>query len=172
MAESYTPGTWYPEGGLPSHPFSGAVVEGVFGWPGDDGRYRWYISVGSEAWNRFQNRPQKQPVVGVGRETNLLAGPWQSEPQISVEAGRVETGEGDPVTNLPQYANDPDLGVVPVGTPTNQSTLSRIWNTPARLLARMLPAGEVNPTVAAAVNLTPWLIWVLLAWWLWRKIKR
>ncbi len=179
MADPYIKGFWFPEGGMESHPFGGQTVEGVQAWPEPDGTLRWYVQVGTLAWDRWQLRggvdpvgPRAPKVVGLGRENNVLVGPWHSAPSISVQSGSVETGEGDPVIKPPEFANDPDLGIVPVGTPTDQSMAARIWNAPARLVARLLPAGEVSSTVATAVNLTPWLLWLLVAWWIWRKVRR
>ncbi len=177
MAEPFINGFWFPEGGMAAHPFGGQLVEGVQAWPTNDGALRWYVQVGTPAWDRWQAQsvviqpvgPRIPKIVGLGRETNVLVGPWQGSQIVEADPVELETGEGDPVN---QYANDPDLGVVPVGVPTNQGTLARIWSTPARLVARLLPTGAVSPAVATAVNLTPWALWLLLVWWLWRKAKK
>lgn len=138
----------------------------------------WFIIKGSPAWRRWlelygftqPTSPPRSPIVRGGTfsvNSGIVTGegPTVATDQRAADA----SGEGDPV---PEYANDPDLGVVPIGVPTDQSTFAKVWNAPARYLAKLLPAGSVPEGIALGLTVTPWILWGLVAWWLWRKFKR
>lgn len=125
----------------------------------------WFVIKGTPAYNaviRSQSPPApKRPVP-------VSPGAIASTPTQSDRADD-QTGEGDPVT---EYTNDPALGVVPIGVPTDQTFVRRLWNAPSRAVAKLLPPGSVSETVALGMSIMPWVIWGVVAVWLWRRFRR
>lgn len=97
----------------------------------------------------------------------------KERPDLSIDADPVGavTGMLDPDPMPKEYANDPDAGVVPVGEPVDNCMTCRLWNFPARLVAKLLPAGPVSAPVAVGMQWLPWVFWGGIAWWIWRKAR-
>lgn len=169
-------GYYYPwPSGWPSLPPILRGLEGTYAFedPESETGQKWYIIKGSPAFRRWANqfRPSS-PAIVRGQPIRITPGILNVTPTTSVQpADEAPTGEGDPVSDI-QYANDPDLGVVPIGVPTDQTLLRRVWNAPARAAAKLLPPGSVSESVALGMTVMPWLIWGALAWWIWRKVRR
>ena len=159
-------GILFPEGGWNKSPVP-VSTPGVQRWIGFDGENRYYLTVGSEAWDLYL---RTRPVGFRGRDVNVLPGPWQGETSVSVDPASVQTDE--PEEPMAEFTNDPSLGVVPVGEPTNQSAAAVAFNLPAKIAARLLSSGKVSKGTATAVGLVPWVFWGGLAWWIWRKATR
>lgn len=139
---------------------------------------RWHIYKGSSAWNAWVNQyaPGRRmparpslPGLGTGRRISVNPGSVVVPSRSITVDDDAETGKDDPVT---EYTNDPHLGVVPVGIPTNQTLMRRVWNAPARAAAKVLPAGSVSEGVALTMMIMPWVIWGAIAWWIWKKVVR
>ena len=136
---------------------------------------QWHIIKGSPAWVRWLSvyqggAPVREPIARGGRVSVTPGIVTGSGPTVATEQRAADaSGEGEPV---PDYANDPDLGVVPIGVPTDQSTFAKVWNAPARYLAKLLPPGSVPEGIALGLTVTPWILWGLVAWWAWRKFRR
>lgn len=134
----------------------------------------WYVVVGSAAWRAFvAGQSPKVPVSGrgstAGAEISVGIRPPTVEFATVPTLADAPTGEGDSVT---EYTNDPDLGVVRVGVPTDQSALAKVWSWPSRLGSKALPNGPVAPWQAGILALLPFGLWGLLAWWLYRRMTR
>lgn len=134
----------------------------------------WFIDIGSPAWRAYVARVNpKDPVSGrgstSGAEVSVSVRPATVDWLSTLASDAAESGEGDPVT---EYTNDPSLGVVKVGEPTNQNAVARFWSWPSRLASRALPAGPVAPWQAGLLAVLPFGLWGLLAWWLYRRMKR
>lgn len=135
---------------------------------------RWHIIKGSPAWLRWlglyqPGAPGREPIVRGGRVSITPGIVTGSGPTIATEQ-REQTGEGDPMPV--EYTNDPDLGVVPIGQPTDQTALRKIWNAPALALSKLLPAGAIPEGIALGLTFVPFLLWGFAAWLLWKKFKR
>jgi hypothetical protein len=134
--------------------------------------FTWHLYKGSPAWNAWlgQYRPGRVPIVR-GGSVSVTPGIVRAQgPTLALdEAFPSVTGEGDPV---PEWTNDPKLGVVPIGIPTNQSGLAQAWAAPARLASRLLPVGPVPESVAMGFTALPWLVWGFVAWWVFRRFAR
>ena len=161
--EIRTYGMLIPEGGWKQSPVP-VSTPGVTRWIGFDGENRYFLTVGSEAWDLYL---RTRPVGFRGRDVNVLPGPWQGETSVSVSPADVQTDETqEPVS---EFVNDPSLGVVPVGEPTDQDAAGAAFKLPSRIAARLLPAGEVSRGTATAFGLLPWVFWGGLLWWIYRR---
>jgi hypothetical protein len=136
---------------------------------------QWFIIKGSPAWRRWlglyqAGAPGREPIVR-GQPISVMPGIVRgSPPTVATEERSAEaTGEGDPVT---EYTNDPSLGVVPIGVPTDQTFARKVWNAPALALSKLLPAGAIPEGIALGLTVVPFILWGLVAWWVWRKFKR
>lgn len=184
---AWTPYIPNPDGSESSHGYLYPFPEGWVSLPpileGQEGTVRfedptsptggrWHIYKGSRAWRVWvaQYRPGGAPVVR-GGTVSVTPGIVRGQgPTIAQEvASPASSGEGDPV---PEFTNDPKLGVVPIGSPTNQSGLAQAWAAPARLASRLLPVGPVPESVAIGMTALPWLVWGAAAWWIFRRLSR
>ena len=141
-------------------------------------RGAWRMVVGSPAWSDMYGQPE-QPGWEIDPDTRR---PWDApkgslDLPRSVEDATAETSETavsddgqDAMTT--EYANDPDLGVVPVGQVTDQDAASTAWRLPARLVAKVLPVGPVDPAVGRIMGWLPWAVWGLVGWWVWKRTNR
>ncbi len=141
-----------------------------------------YIDVGSIAWRRWLALSTPKKVIGAGARSDrggvasvldVFLIP-DEVPALSSEADAVRavTGMSDPTPAMPtEYANDPVAGVVPVGEPIDNCTTCRLWNFPARMVAKLLPAGPVSEPVAMGLRWLPLAFWGGIAWWIWRKAR-
>lgn len=183
---------------LPDAPSEGAFFPAPYGWPKlpdglnglpgskcfgsfDEGQ-ACYVTVGSAAWRRWlaMQEPKKRVILGGSRQdrdsvasvldVSVLP---KERPDLSIDADPVGavTGMLDPDPMPKEYANDPDAGVVPVGEPVDNCMTCRLWNFPARLVAKLLPAGPVSAPVAVGMQWLPWVFWGGIAWWIWRKAR-
>lgn len=151
-----TAGEWYPKGGWASLPaWVNPFSVGVQTWDG-----RWYIEAYSPAWNAYQAGP---PAPSKGSSTTTSA------PVGRPEASSASSAPDDMAT---EYANDPALGVVPVGEVIDASAGAQVWRLPARLVARILPSGPVAPWIASVLDALPWAVWGLLAYVVWKRSKK
>lgn len=115
-----------------------------------------------------------------GWEVNPDTGqPWDAPKSAMdvpgpVQSPAADVGVTDAVEDAmaDEYANDPALGVVPVGQVTDQDTASTVWRMPARLVAKVLPVGPVDPAVGRMMEWLPWAVWGLLAWVIWKRTRR
>lgn len=134
----------------------------------------WYIVVGSPAWRVYLAGMNPRPPVqgrGATRGQDVSVSIRPATVEFStVPATAAPTGEGDPVAT--EWTNDPALGVVPVGEATDQSAVAKLWTWPSRLASKVLPAGPVASWQAGLLALLPFGLWGLLAWWLYRRLKR
>lgn len=138
-------------------------------------RGAWRMVIGSPAWSDFYGYPE-EPGWEVNRDTGT---PWEvpktSGDRVDAIAGPVSSsGVTDAMEDVmpTEYTNDPELGVVPVGQVTDQGTAARVWTLPARLVAKVLPAGPVPAWQGQAMEWLPWAVWAVLAWWAWNRSKR
>jgi hypothetical protein len=138
----------------------------------------WFVVRGSPAWVIY--------VAGLAPKRQGMGSPRGKDVSISIRPGEVDafpvssavsgqgniqapTGEGDP---MPEFTNDPSLGVVPVGQATDQSTAARFFRWPSRLFSKALPVGPVASWQAVLLAVLPFGVWGLLGWWLYRRFKR
>jgi hypothetical protein len=185
---------------LPDAPIEGAEFPGPYGWPklppglvGLPGSKCFgsfdqstgqscYVTVGSVAWRRWLDiQAKKQRIIGRGARADrdpvasvldVSVMPSESpERSMDADAIRSVTGMLDPDPMPKEYANDPVAGVVTVGEPVDNCTTCRLWNFPARLVAKLLPAGPVSAPVAVGMQWLPWVFWGGLGWWIWRKAR-
>lgn len=136
----------------------------------------WRMVIGSPAWSDFYGWPEES-----GWETNPDTGTsWDDAKPVTVpkavgpaapasEAGVSSAMEDGMAT---EYTNDPKLGVVPVGQPTNQDAAGTVWRMPSRLVAKLMPVGPVASWVGTVFDALPWIVWGLLAWVAWKRTKR
>lgn len=137
-----------------------------------------YIDVESAAWRRWLALSEPKRVVGAGArsERGTTASVLdirlipEEVPALSAAVDQAATGSADPMPI--QFANDPVAGVVPVGQPIDNCLTCRVWHFPARMVAKLLPAGPVSVPVAVALQWFPVLVWGALAWWVWRKARQ
>ena len=174
MPGDATNGMWYPQGGWAVSPVPIGTV-GVEQWPDWDGSMRYYVQVGTPAWDYYQNQEFRRPDSDFNfvprSEVNILPGPWAGESSVSVDPATWTTGKAPPPA-VTEFVNDPSLGVVPVGVPTDQGPIAQIVNLPAGWVSKLLGPGSVNATTAQAVRATPIVFWGLLAWCLYRRFNR
>lgn len=146
-----TPGAWYPPGGWRSLPgWVAPFSAGVQVWDG-----RWYVEAYSPAWDSYRAGPSAS-----------TAKPTTSTPVGTTESSAASSAPDDMAT---EYANDPALGVVPVGEVIDASAGAQVWRLPARLVARILPSGPVAPWIASVLDALPWAVWGLLAYVVWKR---
>lgn len=184
---AWTPYIPNPDGSESSHGYLYPFPEGWVSLPpmleGQDGTVRfedptsptgerWHIYKGSGAWRVWvaQYRPGRAPVVR-GGSVSVSPGLVRSQPPTLTQDGASPalTGEGDAVT---EYTNDPALGVVPIGQPTDQTFARKVWNAPALALSKLLPSGAIPEGIALGLTVVPFVLWGFVAWWLWKKFKR
>lgn len=141
-----------------------------------------FLDIGSLAWRRWLSMGAPKAISGTGARSGrgYVASVLDrvlipdEVPAMSADADSVRavTGMSDPTPLMPtEYANDPVAGVVPVGEPIDNCTTCRLWNFPARMVAKLLPAGPVSEPVAMGLRWLPLAFWGGIAWWIWRKAK-
>jgi len=146
--EYLTPGQWWPLEGWTSLPvWLSPFAEGIQNWEG-----RWYVEVGTPAWDKYKAGPPNAP-----------------SPAPKSAVANAPDGTEDMAGS---YTNDPALGVVPVGEPVSHSITGDVWRMPSRLIARLMPVGEVAPWIGFSFDLLPWAVWGLLAWVVWKRTRR
>lgn len=152
----------------------------VYGSEKYDSGEAWFLVTGSPAWVRYvAGVAPKAPVQGRGStrggdvSISVRPGVVESSPVSSAVSLAVSTeaasGSGDP---MPEFTNDPSLGVVPVGQATDQSTASKFFRWPSRLVSKALPVGPVAAWQAMVLALLPFGVWGLVGWWVYRRFKR
>ena len=135
----------------------------------------WFVIKGSPAWEMLMNPTRREGSApfraagGRGGSISLMPGSISGTTPISVGSSDAPSGQGEPVS---EYTNDPALGVVPIGVPTDQSMVARAWTAPRRLVSRLLPVGPVSGLVGQSLEMLPWAVWGLIGWWIWRRIRR
>lgn len=177
-----THGYFYPwPNGWPTLPESIAQLPGSVSFEDETSPtgVEWFVIKGSPAYNAWvlgQTSPISRGLEIVrardgSRAISVSPGTVVPvvKPTTTTTGTDTQSGEGDPV---PEYTNDPALGVVPIGVPTDQTFLRKLWNAPARAVAKVLPPGSVSEGVALGLTVMPWLIWGAVAFWIWRRVRR
>jgi hypothetical protein len=121
-------------------------------------------------WIPGQQDPNAPPGSVPSPGYQFVTGGIPGEGEVIIpEVGPIYIPPADPVNQYTNTGNE----IVPIGTPQGGGFFAEVSRLPAYLAARMLPKGEVNPTVGWIVTVgLPWAILAAAAWYVYRRYKR
>jgi len=165
-----TPWYWYPPDGLASPPVERGT-DGLISF-GTDAGERWWVLVGSIAWDRWKDQVFADGTSGISlyRGVEQSQGPTLGTVTLQVDPGGIETPPPPPM--IPDVVNDPSAGPVIAGKPTDGGIASTLWRLPGSMVGRFMPPGPVGPVAGVVLLALPFGILALIAWWLYRKARR